>query len=94
MAGASLRGGGRKSGGKRNNGSCHSHFIVQPLFMNTLSGWKESQAAPQVSDCGSCAITTGSSGYFTADMDFICRKTLFIYFQWEAYFCLTHLIYL
>lgn len=46
--------GGKKRGrGKRNNGSCQSHFIVQSLFMKTLSGWKDSRAATHVSDCGS-----------------------------------------
>lgn len=40
--------GGEKSQGKRNNGSCQSHFIVQSLFMNTLSGWKDSRAATHV----------------------------------------------
>lgn len=52
--------GGEKGQSKRNSESCQSHFIVQTLFMNTLSGWKDSWAATHV--ClrdGSCAITIG-----------------------------------
>lgn len=41
-------GGEEKRRGKRNNGSCQSHFIVQSLFMKTLSGWKDSRAATHV----------------------------------------------
>ncbi len=40
--------GEEKRRGRRNNGSCQSHFIVQSLFMNTLSGWKDSRAATHV----------------------------------------------
>lgn len=41
--------GGEKGQSKRNSESCQSHFIVQTLFMNILSGWKDSWAATRVS---------------------------------------------
>lgn len=65
-------GGGERRRGKRNNGSCQSHFIVESLFMNTLSGWKDLWGATHVSDCGSCAVTIAPLLY--CNMGLICLK--------------------
>lgn len=55
---------------KRNNESCQSHFIVHSLFMNTLSGWKDSCAATHVCLTAAAGLIQ-SAGSYTANMDFV-----------------------
>lgn len=75
-------GGGREGeagGGGWNNGSCQSHFIVRSLFMNTLSGWKDSQAAAHVRLTAAAVQLQQAAGMGLISMGGICCCN-FIYF--------------